>query len=174
MPLTEAEKWLDHLTSCSPCYRDFTQIQAAYRRRRTQAILAIAASILVVASVAGWALFLRQKPPLVAQTAVLDLRNYSLPRGTEPNPAQPPLLIGRNVSRLEIYLPMGSSGGDFEMRISGPSGKTFISAHGVAIIKEGIASLSIDVNLSLASPGLYVLQLQKAGSEWTAYPLQLK
>ena len=23
MPLSEAEKWLDHLTSCSPCYSDF-------------------------------------------------------------------------------------------------------------------------------------------------------
>jgi hypothetical protein len=29
MPLFEAEKWLDHLTSCSPCYRDFCQFQVA-------------------------------------------------------------------------------------------------------------------------------------------------
>jgi len=27
-PLLEAEKWLDHLTSCSPCYKDFCQIRA--------------------------------------------------------------------------------------------------------------------------------------------------
>jgi hypothetical protein len=31
MPLVEAEKWLDHLTSCSPCYRDFCQLQVARR-----------------------------------------------------------------------------------------------------------------------------------------------
>jgi hypothetical protein len=31
MPLSEAENWLDHLTSCSPCYRDFCQFQAIYR-----------------------------------------------------------------------------------------------------------------------------------------------
>ncbi len=31
MPLPEAEKWLDHLTTCSPCYRDFCQFRIAYR-----------------------------------------------------------------------------------------------------------------------------------------------
>jgi hypothetical protein len=29
MPLSEAEVWLDHLTSCSPCYIDFCQYQVA-------------------------------------------------------------------------------------------------------------------------------------------------
>jgi hypothetical protein len=28
VPLSEAENWLDHLTSCSPCYRDFCQFRA--------------------------------------------------------------------------------------------------------------------------------------------------
>src|SRR5712664_1018161 len=55
MPLTEAEKWLDHLTSCSPCYSDLSQFQAAYLRQRTRTFLAIAASILLVACLAGWA-----------------------------------------------------------------------------------------------------------------------
>jgi hypothetical protein len=36
MPLVQAEKWLDHLGSCSPCYRDFCQFQAAYRGRHSQ------------------------------------------------------------------------------------------------------------------------------------------
>jgi len=31
MPLSEAEDWLDHLTSCSPCYRDFCRYQVAHR-----------------------------------------------------------------------------------------------------------------------------------------------
>jgi len=29
MLLSEAENWLDHLTSCSPCYKDFCQFQVA-------------------------------------------------------------------------------------------------------------------------------------------------
>ena len=59
MPLPEAEKWLDHLTSCSPCYGDFSQFQAAHQRRRTQTLLAIAASILIVVGVAGWVLLFK-------------------------------------------------------------------------------------------------------------------
>src|SRR3989442_12087462 len=54
MPLSEAEKWLDHLGSCSPCYSDFSGFQAAYRSRRTRTLLAVAASILIVALLAGW------------------------------------------------------------------------------------------------------------------------
>jgi hypothetical protein len=30
LPLVEAAKWLDHLGSCSPCYRDFCQSRVAY------------------------------------------------------------------------------------------------------------------------------------------------
>ena len=33
MPLSEAEKWLDHLGSCSPCYRDYLDLQAVKRKR---------------------------------------------------------------------------------------------------------------------------------------------
>jgi hypothetical protein len=53
-------------------------------------ILAIAASILIVVGVAGWALFFKQKGPPVVQTAVLDLRNRSVPRGGEANPGEQP------------------------------------------------------------------------------------
>ena len=31
MALPEAEKWLDHLTSCSPCYQDFCHFRAVRR-----------------------------------------------------------------------------------------------------------------------------------------------
>src|SRR5258707_10302483 len=123
MPLSEAEKWLDHLGSCSPCYSDFSGFQATYRNRHTKTVLAIAASILIVALFAGWAFFLRQKAAVSTETAVLDLRNRSIARGTEPNPAERPLEIARNVSHLEIYLPLGSSEGDYGIRISGPEGR---------------------------------------------------
>lgn len=31
LPLREAEKWLDHWTSCSPCYKDFCQFPVTHR-----------------------------------------------------------------------------------------------------------------------------------------------
>ena len=174
MPLSESEKWLDHLGSCSPCYSDFSAFRAAYQRYRTRSVLAIAASILIVAGLAGWALSHRQKEPLVAQTAVLDLSNRSIPRGTETNSAEPPLEIARNVAHLKIYLPLGSSDGDYGIRISGPGEKIFLATRATASKQQGIPSVAVDVNLSSASPGLYVLQVQKSESAWNSYPLRVR
>jgi hypothetical protein len=172
--LTEAEKWLDHLGACSPCYDDFSRFRKTYELRRNRTLLAVAASILVAAGIAGWVLLQKHNEALVAQTAVLDLRNRSVARGTEPLPTEPPLELGRNVSRLDIYLPLGSSEGSYDIRIASTKGEPLFVGRGVAKVETGITLLSLDVNLPSRKPGLYVLQLQKVGSEWNSYPLRLR
>ena len=174
MPLNEAEKWLDHLGSCSPCYSDFSEFRKVQELRRKRNFLAIAASILVVVGIAGWVLFQRHNEPLVAQTVVLDLRNRSVARDTEPLPTEPPLEIPRNASHLDIYLPLGSSDGPYELRISTRKGNTLFSGKGVAKVEQGATQLQIEVDLSSAGHDSYVLQLQKAGSGWASYPLRIK
>src|SRR5437899_11161996 len=47
MPLSEAEKWLGHLGSCSPCYADFNRLQTAHESRQRRMVLAVAAGILL-------------------------------------------------------------------------------------------------------------------------------
>ena len=174
MQLSEADKWLDHLGSCSPCYRDFLQFQSAHRARLRQALLAIAASILVVASLAGWAVLRQHKQSLVAQTSVLDLRNRSLSRGGESNPVEPPLEVNRGVTHLTVYLPLGSADGPYEMRIATTAGGTVLTTSSVASLKDGITSLEAAVELSRASPGQYVFQVRRPDSEWSSYPLILR
>jgi hypothetical protein len=174
MPLAEAEEWLDHLTSCSPCYGDFTQFQAAYQRRRTRTLLAIAASILIVACLAGWAFFLRHSESLVAQTAVVDLRNRSLPRGTEPNPAEPPLEVNRAATSWDIYLPLGSSEGPYDVRVVTQSGESVMTASSTAKLEDQITSLKITVTLSSTRPGRYTLQLRGRDLEWNSYAMLLR
>ena len=174
IPLSEADKWLDHLGSCSPCYRDFLQFQAAQRTQRRKILLAFAASILIVAGFAGWAVIRNQNPSAVAQTAVLDLRDRSPSRGGDSNSTEPQLEIGQNVSRLEIYLPLGSSDGTYELSIRSQDANSVFTGRGTAKVEEGITSLSAEVNLSSVSPGLYHLQLRKVGSAWNSYPLQVK
>jgi hypothetical protein len=173
MPLPEAEKWLDHVTSCSPCYSDFSQYQVAHQRRRTRTFLAIAASILIVACFAGWA-FLRHNESLVAPTALADLRNRSIPRGTEPNPAEPPLEISRAATSWNIYLPLGSSEGQYDIRIVTPSGEVLFEASGTAKLTDHVTSLQIPASLSSSGAGRYVLQIRKIRSEWISYPLVLR
>src|SRR6516162_10838877 len=150
MRLSEADKWLDHLGSCSPCYRDFLQFQSADRARRKQIVLAIAASILIVASLAGWAVLRMQKQQLESQTAVLDLRNRSLSRGGESNGVEPPLAVDRSVKHLIVYLPLGSSDGPYDMRIATTAGGDVFSTTTVASLKNGITSLEGKVDLSSA------------------------
>jgi hypothetical protein len=174
IPLAQAEQWLDHATSCSPCYQEFTQFREAYQRRRNLTLLAVAASVLVVASIGGWALMQRHGRTQIAQTAVLDLRNRSVARGTQPVPTEPPLEIRRTVSRFEIYLPIGSSEGPYDVRIVTPLGASLQTASGIAKLKDHITSLRVTVSLSSARPGPYILQIRKAGLEWNSYPLLLR
>ena len=56
VPLAQADPWLDHLTSCSPCYRDFSQFREAFRRRRIRILIAVVAGVLLAVAVSGWAL----------------------------------------------------------------------------------------------------------------------
>lgn len=174
MPLSEAEKWLDHLGSCSPCYRDFLQLKSAHRARRRRTLLAIAASVLFLASLAGWVLLRNQKQPLVAQTAALDLRNRSLTRGGESNPIAPPLAVDRSVKHLTVYLPLGSADGPYDIRITATAAGAVFTTTGMASLKDGITSLEAAVDLSSTPPGQYVLEVRRPESEWNSYPLVLR
>lgn len=174
MPLAEAEKWLDHLGSCSPCYRDFSQFRRTHELWRQRTLLAVAASILVVAGIAGWVLLQRHNEGLVAQVAVLDLRNRAIARGTESNPVEPPLEVRRSATHWNIYLPLGSSEGAYEVRVVTPSGESLLSSSGTAKLNGHITSLYVAANLRPAIPGRYILQVRKTGSEWNPYPMLLR
>ena len=149
--------------------------------------MAIAATILMVACIAGWALFLRQKAPLVlrpkgpsaprqeeplvTQTAVLDLRDRSPQRGPELGPALPPLEMAHNVSHLEIYLPLGSDEGLYDVRVTTTQGEPLLVATGRARLKQGLTSMGVDVTPSRIQSGRYILKIRKRGSEWSSFPL---
>jgi hypothetical protein len=137
-------------------------------------MLAIAASILVAACIGGWFLLQRHNEGLVAQTALLDLRNRSLPRGTEPNPPEPPLVLNRATRHWNIYLPLGSTEGTYEIRIVTDSGGLLLTATGEATLVSGIASLPVDVNLRSKNLGRCNLEIRKDTGEWNSYPLVLR
>ena len=174
MPLSEAAKWLDHLGSCSPCYGDFSQFREAQERSRRRTLLAIAAGILLVVTVAGWALLRNRNENLATQTAILDLRDRSVARGGEPTPGEQPLEFSRAVKHLDVYLPLGSAQGPYELRIAPTGGTAVVATSGVASLKDGVTSIEAAVDLSSASSGRYVLQLRRPNSEWNSYPLLLR
>ena len=174
IPLSEAEKWLDHLGSCSPCYADFNRFREAFERQRRQRWLAAAASILLAVGVLGWALLHKRNESFVAQTAVLDLRERSVARGGEPTPGEQPLELSRSVKHLIVYLPLGSAEGPYELRIAITTGTAIFTTNRVASLKDGVTSIEAAVDLSSASPGRCVLQVRRPNSEWNSYPLLLR
>jgi hypothetical protein len=174
MPLDQAEKWLDHLGSCSPCYSDFSEFRKSHELRKKRTLLAIAASILVVAGIAGWVLMQRHNETLVAQTAVLDLRNRSLPRGTEANPVEPPLVVSRAAAHWNIFLPFGSNDGPYDIRLLAGSGELLVSTKADAKLTDGVAVIQISVDLSSRSPGQCVLRLTRNGAQESSYVVELR
>jgi len=174
MPLAEAEKWLDHLGSCSPCYRDYLDLQAAHRIRRKWVFFAAAAGILLAIPIVGRLLFPgHHKLPPAQITAVLDLRNRSVTRGAEQGPAQVPLELSRYASQWNIQLPPGSADGPYEVRLTTEQGEQIFATQGVATISGGITSLRVEVRLLSVRPGRYVLQLREPALVWNSYFLAL-
>lgn len=174
MPLSEAEKWLGHLGSCSPCYNDFSQFREASQRGRRRTFLAIAASILLVATVAGWALLRNRNENLSIQTATLDLRNRSVARGAESNPDEQPLELTRAAKNVNILLPLGSGEGAYDVRIATLSGEELVAGSGIAKLSDHVDSLKLALTLESLRPGKYVLQIRRPESEWVSYTLVLR
>jgi len=105
--------------------------------------------------------------------AVVDLRDRSLARGTEPPPTGLPLEIPRNVSHLDIYLPLGSNDGVYDARLATRTGQEVSTGRAAVELHQGIVVLSWNVNLS-APPGVYVLQVRRTGSEWSSFSVRIK
>jgi hypothetical protein len=174
MPLAEAEKWLNHLGSCSSCYKDFSELRKGREVQRNQTLLAIAASILVAVGIASWVLIQRHNETALTQTAVLDLRNRSASRSPEQNLGEQPLELRRRFSQLNIYLPLGSPEGAYEVRIVTTGGDTLLNFGGTARLKDGITLLQVRGKPTLPRHGQCTLQIRKPPAEWSSYPLVLR
>jgi len=172
--LAEVEPWLEHLSSCSPCFHDFTELrkQAASQRRHTQVWLA-AAAVLIFA-VAGWLWMRTQHSVPPTETAVLNLRELSVSRGQDsPQTDQRTLEIHRSAKHLILDLPVGSKEGAYDIGILSESGAQIMGATGTAQLQDHVVGLRADLDVSGIRPGLYFLALRQPGTEWTRYPLRV-
>jgi hypothetical protein len=135
-------------------------------------IFAVAASILLVVGLSTWAMLRRHD--LRIASAVIDLRDRSMVRGMQPPPLELPLEVPRNVSRLEIYLPLASSDGPYDLRISSGRDQPLFSGTGEAKLEQGLTVLRVDLRTSLSNRGRYLLQIRKRSAEWVSFPLEVR
>jgi hypothetical protein len=174
VPLSEADQWLDHLSSCSPCFQEFTEIrkQAGGQRRQRQMWLAAAAIVLL--AVGAW-LWVRSRPSgQTAAVVVVDLRGRATVRGeSTPDTSQPPLEVPRNATNLNLELPIGSNEGAYDVALLNASGAELFRASGTAKLEDHIVVLRANVDLSGISPGSYFLGVRQPGLEWTRFSIRL-
>ena len=170
LPLEQAEPWFAHLSSCSPCFQDFTKFrkEATNQRRRVQVWLAAAAVLLFAL---GGLLWVRSRPSLTTDIAVLDLRERSVARGQNPSDAgQAPLEIARTTKHLILDLPIGSKEGIYNLAFLNDAGAEVARATGTAKLEDHLVILRADIDIASIPPGPYLLGLRQPGLDWTKLP----
>ena len=172
--LTEAEPWLDHLGSCSPCFQEFKEFrrQSAIQRRHVLTWVATAAVLLV--ALGGWFWVRARKSVEATDVTVLDFRDRSLARGhSQSESGQAPLEIPRSAKHLVLDLPIGSKEGSYDVGLLTDTGDQLLRATGMAELHDHITGLRVDVDLSSIPPGAYSLGIRQPGLEWTRYPVRV-
>ena len=174
LTLEEAEPWINHFSSCSPCTREFSEFRKYFQKRRLQRFSAIAAALFIVVSVLAWVFLRRFNEPVRFEVASLDLTGRGIMRGPEENPPNPPLQLSKAHLDLTIYLPLGSEPGTYDIQVVREPGQPLWSAQGEAEIKNSKTTLHVQADLSRLEPGLYLLAVRPKRWDWTYYPLVLK
>lgn len=169
LSMSQVAPWLDHFSSCSPCFREFNAFRRQVSRRRRTRVLVTAAVVLIVV-VAGY-LFQRTRSSVpTIDTALLDLRERSVTRGIEPiEAALPPLEIVRTVRHLVLDLPIGSKEGSYEIALLNEAGDQVVRATGAAQFEDHVMILRADIDCARVHRGNYFLALRQRGREWTKF-----
>ena len=178
----------EHFSKCSPCYQELRALQqadaaalkAAVRRKR----LAYAAAAVLVLGIAGSWFALRRagdadrlaRPTTqtAPQSARLDLRPLALTRSEEQRVAAAPLVVPRGRVNATILLPVGSSPGEYDVRILDADLRARVTARGSAEIRNYITTLEAVIDVSALEAGDYQLALRRDGGEWQMFPLRVR
>jgi hypothetical protein len=167
--MTQVAPWLDHFSSCSPCFREFNAFRKQASQQRRTRVLFVAAAVVIV-GVTGW-LFQRARFAVsTADTAILDLRERSETRGIDPiEAALPPLEIVRTVKHVVLDLPVGSKEGSYEVALLNEAGDEIARATGAAQFEDHVVILRADVDCARVHSGYYFLALRQPGREWIKF-----
>jgi hypothetical protein len=174
--LAEAEPWLDHLGSCSPCFQEFREFRRQWTSQRRRVQFWVAAAAVLVFAVAGWFwVSTRHSDSAVPnETAVLDLRERSVVRGQNPTEiGQAPLEVPRTAKHLVLDLPIGSREGPYDVGVLSEAGDQILSATGTAQLHDRTTRLQVDVDVSRVQPGAYFLGVRQPTLEWARYPIRV-
>jgi hypothetical protein len=178
----------EHVTHCSPCYREFldlrSQVKARLELQRRQTLqrrAALAASVALVtgAGVVAYEIFHHAQvvtsPEANAyEPALLDLRNQSAPRssGTPNTSVAPPILPAKRL-KLRILLPIGSEPGHYEVEFLNSTAQ-LVKTGGEAYVQQGTTILMLSLDLRGRAGRNYEIGLRRPPSDWVYYRIMLQ
>jgi hypothetical protein len=174
---------VDHLTMCSPCFRQYSQYRAQAQYRAGARLALIAASIVVVLGALLWfavgrpggaQIARRPRLPLPLQPVTLDLRPFASSRGQAPNTGKPSLVIPQGRLRITLQLPVGADEGPYAVDLLGRSGQPAVSARGQARLLNQVTTLEIEADLRSRAFGRYTLRIGRLGSSRQDYPVTVE
>jgi hypothetical protein len=191
VPISEFDKWTDHLGSCSECFGDFNRLRADSRARwRQRVILWGAAACIVFASSGLLWRQLSRGHKVSTPVAGVAVTNPAV-AGEERKPFEVTLNLTRFATRGEtdttdmqiirlparllecrMEFPPGSSDGLYYVRVQrAVQSEVLKIAQGNAIINDGNVRLDIELDLSNMSAGRYLLSYRHAGESWRRVPI---
>jgi hypothetical protein len=179
----------EHVTHCSPCYREFldlrTQVQVQLERRRRAFLrrrVVIAAVVVVLAggAIATYEISQRgalRNPPVAGpyESASLDLKDRSLTRSVEKQaPKTQPLILPAKRLDLSIFLPIGSEPGRYDVQLLQKIDEPLLSVSGEATVQNGTTILRARLDLTGKPAGSFLVGLRQPPADWTYYPVSIQ
>lgn len=174
-----------HLSECSPCYQEVRAVQQADAARLTVAAkrrrLGYAAAAVLALTLAGSWFAFRQTPSTgtapaaaVEQVATLDLRPFTVTRGTETPKEPDALVLARARLKLTILLPVGSEPGEYAIQILDAGGQPRATSAGTATIIDFVTTLTTTLDTSALPPGRSQLAVRREEENWRIVTVELR
>ena len=172
---------LEHLEQCSPCYREFRELQdrmhSEVTLRRRLAIAAAIGAVVIGGSVWAARPHLVRTPADVTDAVAsvdLDLRTALTTRGGErPSSGVAPRLPRREMN-LEITLPIGLEPGSYNLRIVDANARAFLTTTATGALRNGAVRVATRADLRSVQSGDYFLAVRRAGADWLLFPVTIE
>jgi hypothetical protein len=189
LPQSKIDSVIDHITICSPCFREFSRYRQNARLRKRLPLLVVAGAVLAAAALTGAYItgtrhqrqpqIIAPVPPapLVPQALVLDLRSQAPLRGDEPQvqlPTRPGLRLPRVPAELSVYLPVGSDEGIYILQITSMDKQPLLTIEGKAMMQNDIIVLHIQIDLHQLNEGDYFFALRQPPWPWSYYRVEIE
>ena len=177
----------EHVTHCSPCYREFlefrAQVKSARRKfvvRRRLMVSGVAAVLLIAGGITMYKVpnHGTESGTQIAgqyQAAALDLKDRSVARGESGRPARTePLILPLKALDLTIFLPVGSEPGAYQVQLLKKIDEPLMTVSGEARVEHGNTVLRARIDLTHVTSGAVLIGLRQPPSEWTYYPVTIR